>query len=77
MGLRSGLLEILALSGVEIVSIYTKLPQRGLLNEMPASEVLNGFSMKQLPGIDCTNIFEFTENNNYHELLESICRRLL
>ena len=59
IGLRSGLLEILSTCGCDIVSIYSGLPERGLLDAMPAKVVFSGFSIKKLPGINKNKIHEY------------------
>lgn len=61
IGLRSGLLEILAMTGVPIIAIYTSFPKRGALDEMQSSDVMTGFTLKKISGIK-SNVTEFDFN---------------
>lgn len=58
IGLRSGLIEILAASQVPVVALYSGFPQRGALSAMDSRFVLKGFSIKKLPNIDIRRILE-------------------
>lgn len=60
VGLRSGLIEILASSGTRIFTFYGGFPERGLLKAMSADDVLRGFSLKKLPGLPYSKIFEYS-----------------
>lgn len=63
VGLRSGLIEILASSGTNIFTFYCEFPERGLLKAMTADDVLSGFSLKKLSGLPHSKIFEYSLSN--------------
>ena len=69
VGLRSGLIEILASSGTKIFTFYSGFPERGLLKAMSPDDVLRGFSLKKLPGLASEKIFEYSLSNVDAEML--------
>lgn len=59
IGLRSGLTEMLAAVGIPSFIVYTGLPPRGVLEAMSAEQVLRGFTLTELPGLEKNNIHEY------------------
>lgn len=59
IGLRSGLTEMLAAVGIPSFIIYTGLPPRGMLEAMSPGQVLRGFTLTELPGLEKNKIHEY------------------
>lgn len=72
IGIRSGLLEILAMTGVPIIAIYNSFPKRGSLDAMKSSDVMTGFTLKKIPDIS-SQVVEFDSNNmSENDLINAI-----
>lgn len=69
ISLRSGFTEFLLQTNVPIDVLYTKFKQRCASNDLEISQVLSGFSLKELPFVDCSKIQEF----NMYEISPKDC----
>lgn len=78
IGLRSGLTEMLAAVGIPSFIVYTGLTQRGMLEAMSAEQVLRGFTLTELPGLEKNKIHEYVySDSNWQQItsdaLNKIC----
>lgn len=68
ISLRSGLTEFLVQTNIPVDVLYTKFRNRHLYDDMSVEQVMSGFSLKKLPGVNTDIIREINMNdyNNYN-----------
>lgn len=71
VGIRSGLMEILAVTQVPKIAVYPEIPDRIELKGVKA--LLNGFTMKKIPGLNLkNNVFEYVDTTPVETIIQNV-----
>jgi hypothetical protein len=71
VGIRSGLMEILAVTQVPMIAVYPEIPDRIELKGVKA--LLNGFTMKKIPGLNLkNNVFEYVDTTPVETIIQNV-----
>ncbi len=78
IGVRSGLMDIIADSPSDIFCIYFPFYKRAkYLVDLNAEKVIQGFSLKQLPFVNSDNVYEYnTEQMSEDEIMKNIINKI-
>ena len=71
VGIRSGLMQILAVTQVPMIAVYPEIPDRIELKGVKA--LLNGFTMKKIPGLNLkNNVFEYVDTTPVETIIQNV-----
>ena len=73
IGLRSGILDLLALSGKPIIALYTKARKRPAFDMLTLDEMLEGFNMKNVVNVTEYNTDKFNREALEKHIKEDLC----
>jgi len=76
IGLRSGFLECLSASNVQLHALYTDFPKRDGFKVLKSGKVLSGFGISKLPNTNTDKLFEY-DVTPYEENLDDLINDII
>lgn len=79
IGMRSGFIECLSQNNIPLFVIYTNFPNRQGFKELSSDKVLNGYTIKKLPYVNHSKIFEYDFNKykNQENIIDEITGKII